>query len=234
MAGVATAPIPPHESPRPALRLLSIRHPGETYSGLIRRLRDEMGWTQAEAGAHLGVSDKTLSLWERGRRVPAAKHRDTLSRRFGGLPSDYDNQVPPTAVIGRSCLIDWAEADPDKAVAWLCATVDGPPLTDAELRDLLAHNRHFAGTSLDRPPELVWAMEVGGHLMRRLILDRFSVHSTEVAMMYRQTVLWGRWRVENYGHDRVAPRRNHWLQAFARLVVELAAHEREEQADGCV
>lgn len=36
----------------------------------VKALREEKGWTQAELGERLFVSDKLVSKWERGESVP--------------------------------------------------------------------------------------------------------------------------------------------------------------------
>ena len=57
----------------------------------FKALRDQMGWTQQEAGRNLGVSQTLVSLWEHGTRTPTREHMTRLCK-FGfeldptGLP----------------------------------------------------------------------------------------------------------------------------------------------------
>ena len=53
-----------------------------TASNLIR-LRTQKGLTQAELGAQLNYSDKTISKWERGEAIPDAYVLTQLSELFG-------------------------------------------------------------------------------------------------------------------------------------------------------
>lgn len=53
-----------------------------TASNLIR-LRTEKGLTQAELGAQLNYSDKTISKWERGEAIPDAYVLTQLGELFG-------------------------------------------------------------------------------------------------------------------------------------------------------
>ncbi len=53
-----------------------------TASNLIR-LRTEKGLTQAELGAALNYSDKTISKWERGEAIPDAYVLTQLAELFG-------------------------------------------------------------------------------------------------------------------------------------------------------
>lgn len=40
----------------------------ETYGEKFRRLREQLGWSQAEAAMQLGVSKQSVYLWEAGKR----------------------------------------------------------------------------------------------------------------------------------------------------------------------
>lgn len=66
----------------------------------IIRLRTQAGMTQAELGAKLNYSDKTISKWERGEAIPDAYVLTKLAELFGVsvdyLLSSHDNwQAPP-------------------------------------------------------------------------------------------------------------------------------------------
>ncbi len=49
----------------------------------IRQLRQARGWTQRTLAWHLGVTECTLSLWERGAHLPQRAHRQRLADLFG-------------------------------------------------------------------------------------------------------------------------------------------------------
>lgn len=53
-----------------------------TASNIIK-LRTEKGMTQAELGAHLNYSDKSISKWERGDAIPDAYVLTQLAELFG-------------------------------------------------------------------------------------------------------------------------------------------------------
>lgn len=66
----------------------------------IIRLRTQAGMTQAELGAKLNYSDKTISKWERGEAIPDAYVLTKLAELFGVsvdyILSSHDNwQAPP-------------------------------------------------------------------------------------------------------------------------------------------
>ncbi len=67
-------------------------------SNLIR-LRNAAGMTQAELGARLNYSDKSVSKWERGEAIPDAWVLTRLAEIFGVtvdyLLSSHDAWVPP-------------------------------------------------------------------------------------------------------------------------------------------
>ena len=49
---------------------------------LIKSLRREKGWTQAELARRIGVTDKAVSKWERALGCPDISLLDALSREF--------------------------------------------------------------------------------------------------------------------------------------------------------
>jgi transcriptional regulator with XRE-family HTH domain len=76
--------------------------PGElklTSASNIINLRTAAGLTQAELGAKLNYSDKTISKWERGEAIPDAYVLTQLAEIFGVtvdyLLSSHDKWVPP-------------------------------------------------------------------------------------------------------------------------------------------
>ena len=53
------------------------------FASNLIRLRSEKGMTQAELGAYLNYSDKTISKWERGEAIPDAYVLTQLAELFG-------------------------------------------------------------------------------------------------------------------------------------------------------
>ncbi len=49
----------------------------------IRQLREERDWAQLDVAIRLGVTESTISLWERGLRVPTLANQNRLARLFG-------------------------------------------------------------------------------------------------------------------------------------------------------
>lgn len=60
----------------------------------IRKARvEDLGLTQKEFGAKIGVDAITVSRWERGVAEPSELHRVHLARLIGGQPDDYRARV---------------------------------------------------------------------------------------------------------------------------------------------
>ena len=55
----------------------------------IRKLREEKGWTQAELGAKLFVSDKLISKWERGESLPDSDNLVRLASLAGQSAGEF-------------------------------------------------------------------------------------------------------------------------------------------------
>ena len=49
----------------------------------IRQFRQERGWTQLDVARRLGVTEGTVSRWERGERVPQPATQQRLADLFG-------------------------------------------------------------------------------------------------------------------------------------------------------
>jgi transcriptional regulator with XRE-family HTH domain len=67
----------------------------------LRRLREEIGWSQADLADAAGVNKFTLQAWEQGRREPLASHLPKLARALGvstdellGLGTPRDRPEP--------------------------------------------------------------------------------------------------------------------------------------------
>ena len=71
------------------------------FASNLIRLRSKAGMTQAELGAMLNYSDKSVSKWERGEAIPDAWVLTRLAEIFGVsvdfLLSSHDAWVPPEA-----------------------------------------------------------------------------------------------------------------------------------------
>ena len=55
---------------------------------MIAKFRREKGWTQAELGERLGVSNQAVSKWESGMSVPDLNKIIAMSELFG-VSTDY-------------------------------------------------------------------------------------------------------------------------------------------------
>lgn len=73
----------------------------------IIKLRTENGMTQAELGAKLNYSDKTISKWERGEAIPDAYVLLEMAEIFGVsvdyLLSSHDSWEPPAEKNEENC-----------------------------------------------------------------------------------------------------------------------------------
>ena len=120
-----------------------------SFAKAIRALRDERGLTQRELGALIGVSDKAVSSWELGTKMP---RRGALARLAEVL------QISPATLMTLSC----AEAEPSN-VAPLPSAADC--LADAEndneksppppLRRAPVLGRVPAGIPIEAVPDII-------------------------------------------------------------------------------
>ena len=62
-------------------------------SGILKELRTEKGLTQGELASNLGITQDSISLWEKGKRLPDTQYIVRLSDFFG-VSTDY--------LLGRS------------------------------------------------------------------------------------------------------------------------------------
>jgi transcriptional regulator with XRE-family HTH domain len=74
----------------------------ETLGDRIRRAREEKGWTQAELGRRLGVSNVTVGRWETGLRVPRMRYLRILANQLdkpeGWFLEVFPEGVPPDRI----------------------------------------------------------------------------------------------------------------------------------------
>lgn len=54
----------------------------------IKELREERGITQAELAKQIGVTQDSISLWEKNKRIPNTQYIIALCKVFK-IPSDY-------------------------------------------------------------------------------------------------------------------------------------------------
>ena len=60
----------------------------------IKRLREEHNMSQKEFGKIAGASDKAVSSWERGERIPRMGAIEKIANHFGIQKSDIIEDVP--------------------------------------------------------------------------------------------------------------------------------------------
>jgi CO dehydrogenase maturation factor len=58
----------------------------------IRAARTEHGWTQGELGARVGVSQSTISLWEKGTEAPTVEHLIALALALPELIESFEGR----------------------------------------------------------------------------------------------------------------------------------------------
>lgn len=81
----------------------------DTYGEAIRVARTGAGLTQAQLGAKIGMSGRSVQDWERGVRTPVA-HLDALERALGKPPGWFHAQVN---VLER---LLWLESATEEAI----------------------------------------------------------------------------------------------------------------------
>lgn len=57
------------------------------FKDVLRQLREEKGYTQAELGKKLGVSKSAISMWENGNRFPRFEDQEMIADFFN-VPLD--------------------------------------------------------------------------------------------------------------------------------------------------
>lgn len=72
----------------------------------IKALRKERGLTQRELGAIVGVSDKAVSTWEQGIKVPRLSVINRLAAHFGVPFSQLAAENPPPDTAGFSAAFE--------------------------------------------------------------------------------------------------------------------------------
>ncbi|MBQ9686678.1 MAG: helix-turn-helix transcriptional regulator [Oscillospiraceae bacterium] len=120
----------------------------------IIRLRTNAGMTQAELGAQLNYSDKSVSKWERGEAIPDAYVLTRLAELFGVsvdyLLSTHDAWTPPEeepapaqysfgVITAVAILAVWTMALTGFVVLWLVGVIWWPVFAVALTVSLLAY-----------------------------------------------------------------------------------------------
>lgn len=114
----------------------------------IKRLREEHNMSQKEFGKIAGASDKAVSSWERGERIPRMGAIEKIANHFGIQKSDIIEDVPRvprvplnTDIINRAIQKVLASAEytnsipPDKRTAEILKEV-GKLTDDGKVRVL--------------------------------------------------------------------------------------------------
>lgn len=122
-----------------------------TVGGHLRRRRLELRLHQSQAARRVGVSTRTLSLWECDKVFPKWKHQPRLAGFLG-----YDPFEDP--------LLERPLSNETPGVAFLAA---GQPLAFGdEVRNLrlrLRLSRGECARKLDVDPKTLWGWETGKH-----------------------------------------------------------------------
>lgn len=79
----------------------------EKIGALIRQLRHEKHFTQAQLAEKLFVSHKTISKWERGNGLPDVSHLETLAQLLGAdlaplLQGELESKRPDVGNLART------------------------------------------------------------------------------------------------------------------------------------
>lgn len=73
---------------RPIVRKRTLFEDARPLPHTLRWLREDNGYTQAEAAGYFGVSRNTYIGWERHVHATPSKHKPMFRRLFGELPTD--------------------------------------------------------------------------------------------------------------------------------------------------
>jgi transcriptional regulator with XRE-family HTH domain len=67
------------------------------FGNKIKELREKQGMTQSELAKRLNISDKTISSWENGTRLPRMGLVESISKILNVSKSDlFDNKKSPS------------------------------------------------------------------------------------------------------------------------------------------
>lgn len=88
----------------------------ENLSQKIRELRDESNLTQAELARNLGITQDSISLWEKGKRIPDTVYIVKLAQFFDvstdyllGVEEDFGATIKPRANSSATLPLDETE-----------------------------------------------------------------------------------------------------------------------------
>lgn len=65
-----------------------------TLGQWVKAKRNEMGLTRRALANLIGMDQRTISTWERGKNQPDNYARDQLKRLFGELPDEQSDERP--------------------------------------------------------------------------------------------------------------------------------------------
>lgn len=113
-----------------------------TYRGfrgdLLRKKREEKGWTQHDLAVHMGVFPTMVGKWERAEVVPDSRNISRLAQQLGARPQDFTD-------------VPLAEASLTDLRVWAGLTRDDAAVVAGIARKRLFHLEHL--TQTPRPEE---------------------------------------------------------------------------------
>ncbi len=123
-----------------------------TFGKRIKLMREKKGWTQAELGERLGLSDKAVSTWEKDIKVPRVSTIQKIADLFGVtqgfLLGEEDRTARPNrASIKIPVLGNVAAGTPIMAVEEYFDIGDCD--TWEEIPEALAHTGNFFGLRIN-------------------------------------------------------------------------------------
>lgn len=107
------------------------RRPVWTWADRVRKVRRELGLTQAEFAELTGIHDKTIGAWESGKNTP--KH----------LP-DVAEQLERTTGFDRAWWIGWADTPFPDDPSLIPGHTTNPCLSVITTRAKISHRRERA------------------------------------------------------------------------------------------
>jgi HTH-type transcriptional regulator / antitoxin HipB len=112
-----------------------------SFGTLIKRARRERGWTQAELAERVGIDRSAVSMWERGKQVPANPAQFNaivgalgLSAEDGLRALGYHIFPPAASRLPRDLIEVLLEMSPEQHRALLDFVRPLPPATNGSRR----------------------------------------------------------------------------------------------------
>lgn len=161
---------------------------GVAIAGKIRRLRLERGWNQTDLAERLGVTQATVSRWEKG-SVPEARHLSQLAELAGESVKTFidsgEVEASPAPLLGRFFVRG-------EVAAGVWATAYEWPQQD--------WYPYSGVAAVDAPAQARYGLRVAGESMNQVyppgtILDCISIdHAGELRS--GQRVIIERWKID--------------------------------------